>query len=320
MATVRAFVLSVFVAVPLVVCLGITAAEAGIPRSITAFNKCDDGNVKLTVRVRIDGVWRTVPAGYLGPNGRYRLVDKQGRTIKTDNRTIYFHAEGNRALWTGSNRDDDRSYKIDGQLERFRRYVLREDGSGNHLLRLECQSIDRKLLDAAISDRDVPQRTELRIVYKPFKWAWLLNYKRYPHVMVVAVDPNNPGNGYYTDAGKAKFKRMISGRDCRRSDQLCAQVRNATTVLKRWRNQQTVYVNLPFNEVVRRMEVYAKATNQADLPFKPLSQNCAVYVFSFLREALDLHVRPKPRSVSGGDIRILGWSKTLGIPWRRVAV
>ena len=290
-------------------------------RGIVVFNDCDDSDVRFALRIRDDGVWRTVHWWRFDPNA-IRTLYEGAKPLTTDNRTGYFYAEGDNSVWSGRPDDSgDRTYSIDDRKLRFRDIRFAIDDDGSYFLKISCADTTRKLLVNAIKDDNVPPSTEIRIVYEPFRYfyAFLVDKRRYPHVYVVAMNPKDPGDSYYTDAGKAGFKRKkrAESRTCRSVDQLCSEVRNAKLVLGKLRNQQSFVVNLPYNEVVERMKRYSNATNAAHIDYRYYDRNCAGYVFSFIREALNKNIKPNPPIDPGDDMKVLGWREELNVNWRR---
>ena len=294
-----------------------TLSAADMKR-ISVFNDCDVSEVWIALRIRNAQGWRTVYWWSFGP-GEIAPLFEDDIPLKTNNRTAYYFAEGGKAVWSGEEDDvSDRTYRVRDRELRFRKVTLDVDEEGDYFLRIGCSRITEELMEKAIEDDDVPAVTEMRIVYKPFvyAYAWLVDKRRYPHVYVVAVNPKDKSLSYYTDAGKFGFKRKTSSRYCADGGQLCAIVRNASTILESWPNQQVFYVKLPFNEVVGRMRRYARATNIAKIDYRYYDRNCSGYAFSFIREALNRNIRPNPPMDPGDDIKVIGWQKRLDVDWR----
>ena len=293
------------------------SVSAGDTRGIIVFNDCDDTDVQFALRIRDDGVWTTVFWWEFEPNGIYALIH-DGRQLTTDNNVAYFYAEGDNATWSGRwEDDDDRTYSVNDRELRFRKFEFVTDDDGNYFTKISCADTSREILVRTIEDSNVPQSTEIIIVYEPFRYvyAYLVDKRRYPHVYVVAVNPNDPDASYYTDAGVAGFKDKKE-RVCNNDGQLCSVVKNAKIILEDNSNQQRFTVDLPFNEVVERMKRYSNATNETNIRYSWYKRNCAGYVFSFIREALDRYIRPSPPIDPGNDIKVLGWDKELNIDWR----
>ena len=142
-----------------------------------------------------------------------------------------------------------------------------------------------------------------------------VDYRKYPHVYLVAIDPENPGgHSYYADAGKARDGggKGKGTRNCKRPEQLCATVRNAAAVLTRNKNLQTVFVNASFSDVVGRIVQFANRVNAADIPYNWSAENCTSFVFSLLRQSFDVYENPRPLD-PGDDIYVLGWDTDLDL-------
>ena len=78
---------------------------------------------------------------------------------------------------------------------------------------------------------------------------------------------------------------------------------------------QSFVVDMPFGEVVSRMDAYSQSVNSHHIDYSYDKDNCAAYVASFLEEALgisDLH----PLSTPGDDMKVLGWRNRLEIGWQ----
>ena len=294
------------------------STSAGHAKEIVVFNDCDDFDIQLALRIRQDGSWITESWWSFEPGAIHTLYD-HGEPVSTDNRVAYFYAEGENTVWSGREANSqDRTYEVGERELRFRRFEFTLDEDNNYFLKISCADTTRQLLAEVIEDNGAPEFTELRIVYKPFvyAYAYLVDKRRYPHIYLVAINPKNRDKSYYTDAGKAGFKRKVGNRNCRDAEQLCSVVRNAKRILNKWQNQQKFFVNLPFSEVVERMERYSEATNVSMIDYRYYDRNCAGYVFSFIRDALNLDITPHPPINPGDDIKVLGWKTDLGVEWR----
>ena len=290
-------------------------------KEVVIYNDCDDTDLRFALRVRDAGEWKTLSWWSFEPGGIHALADEDSRAVTTNNKIAYFYAVSRNAVWSGDESDnEDRMYEVDGRELRFRQFTFSVDDDDNYFFKISCADTAKQLLQNVIEDANVPEHTEIRIVYEPFRYfyAYLVDKRRYPHVYVVAVNPNDPDASYYTDAGKAGLKRKkAANRNCKDPDQLCSLVRNAKLVLKELDNQQIFFVDLPFNEVVERMARYSNATNASNIDYRYYDRNCAGYAFSFIREALNMDIQPSPPIDPGDDIKVLGWQKKLDVGWRR---
>ena len=309
----------------LIFCLTIAGSadtlSAADIKKISVFNDCDVSKVWIAFRIRTANGWTTKYWWSFGP-GKITTLVEDGLPLTTDNRIAYYFAEGGSAVWSGDEDDvSDRTYRIGDRRLRFRKVTFDIDETGNYFLRLTCSRTSDELINRVIEDDDVPPITEMRIVYKPFRYAYayLFDKRLYPHVYVVAVNPKDESLSYYTDAGKFGFKRKVTGRYCNDSSQLCAVVKNASSILESWPNQQVFHVELPFNEVVDRMRKYARATNYKNIDYRYYDRNCSSYGFSFIREALNRNIRPSPPRDPGDDIKVIGWETTLYVDWRALS-
>lgn len=103
-------------------------------------NKC---HVPFRIALRykmISDEWKTVSWYTFSPD-EFSSLDDDDRTVETDNAVFYYYAEaeGGRK-WRGRDDDDSaRTYTIEGERYRFRKYSAKRDDDGDWRLALTCR-------------------------------------------------------------------------------------------------------------------------------------------------------------------------------------
>jgi hypothetical protein len=107
-------------------------------------NNCES-QIKIAVRFKSTAEEWTTAGWYRFDGKEAAVIRKSGSAARSRNSVFYYYAEGVRdgkkITWRG--RDDDenaRSYDVDGERYRFRRYVTEKDNAGDWRLALKCSS------------------------------------------------------------------------------------------------------------------------------------------------------------------------------------
>ena len=311
----------------LVICLMVpllTFTADATPRNIEWHNDCDV-SVRLAVRYKSARGWETAFWSNFQPGAVSLLKDDDGTLLTTSNRIFAYYAEslGTDAKLYWRNQGERYKYEVDGRHLRFKKARF-DKQDGNFTFRVNCDRYSEELLRSTVESKSTNNRTQIQIIYEDFMYAYIpawyvlgipVDYREYPHVYLVAINPENPGgHSYYADAGKARDGggKGKGTRNCNRAEQLCATVRNAAAVLTRNKNRQTLFVNASFSDVVGRMVQFANRVNAADIPYSWSAENCASFVFSLLRQSFDVYENPRPLD-PGDDIYVLGWDTDLDL-------
>ena len=284
-------------------------------RMIRIHNDCD-ADVRLGMHhMQTNDEWRTAYYSWLP--GQRSFVD-----IVTRNSYAAVFAEssdGSNLTWSGDEQDPlDKVYEFDNTYVRYRTIRFRED-EGVYEYAMGCNKYSEQALRNAARDPVTSNRTEIRIIYRNFLYAYVpvwwagflpLDYRRYPHAILMAVHPTNPAKGFYADAGPARGTggKGKKTRECSKPNQLCGRVRSASFMLNdpNYQNYQSFVVDMPFDMVVEKLIEFRDRVNELELQYSLLSLNCNSFVFSFLRNRLSKYVEPRPFD-PGNDIYVLAW-------------
>ena len=289
---------------------------AGV-RMIRIHNDCD-AKVDLGVRyLNTSGYWRTIYYSWLP--GQRSLLD-----IVTSNSYAAIFAEssdGSNVTWGGDAGDPlDKVYRFGSRLVRYRTIQFREK-EGVYEYTMTCAVHNERALNSVAGEPVTSDRTEIRIVYRNFLYAYVpvwwagflpLDYRKYPHAILVAVHPTDSAKSYFADAGPARGvnRKSKKTRECPKRGQLCGVVRSAAYMIDdpNYQNYQSLIVDEPFDMVVQKMAEYRDRVNELRLDYSWSSLNCNSFVFSFLRKRLHKYLRPEPWD-PGNDIYVLAWDE-----------
>ena len=293
-------------------------------KTIFLHNDCD-AEVSVGIRYeRVNGKWESWYHTLLP--GEQALTN-----VITRNRSISYYAEsvdGTGLIWSGSKQNADplirEYYGMDVVYKRTKLGDAKDQGGETgeqFMFVLSCDDHTAKWIQLASKTPVLNKRTELRIVYRDFRYAFvpvwwasilLIDYQEYPHATLVAVHPENPHfSSVYIDAGPAghedgKSKKL---RVCPKYKQLCSQVRNAASIIDypAYENFQSVFVDMSFNEVVGYMLEYTERVNSRRVKYNTFFMNCNSFVFTFMRRWLGFKdIKPRPYNPEK-NIYLIGW-------------